>query len=100
MGTKIIIMDKKKAIGTIMSRRQHPDGSMSTAPMVPERATDEDGQPDGRLTAMQDFMAAHNEGSPQKMMEAMAAFHDLHRMKSEEAQDTEPDVESGPDTEE
>ena len=90
----MIIIDPKKAVGTIMARRQHKDGSTAEAPMKPEKATMEDGQPDGRLAAMQDFMAAHAEGSAQKMMEAMANFHDLHRMKSEQAEDTEPVVPS------
>jgi hypothetical protein len=95
----MIIYDKKKAVSTIMARRQHKDGSTTMAEMKPERSTSEDGQPDGRHAAMQDFMAAHKEGSAQKMMEAMANFIDLHRMASETAEDTTPEVPTQPESE-
>ena len=96
----MIIIDKKKAMATIMARRQHKDGSTSEAPMQPQRSTDMDGSADPRHAAAQDMLAAFHENDPQKLMEATANFHDLHRAHSEQAQDTEPEVESGPETEE
>ena len=95
----MIIYDKKRAVATIMARRQNKDGSTSQAEMKPEKASTEDGSPDGRLTAAQDMLAAVSEGSAQKMMEAMAAFHDLHRMASEKAESTTPEVPAQPESE-
>jgi len=93
----MIMFDKKKAMATIMSRRQHADGSMSEAPMKPEKASMEDGKMDGRHAAMEDFMRAHAEGSASKMVEAMVNFMDLHN--SHKAEDTEPEVPKQPDKE-
>ena len=54
-------------------------------PMKPEVVKDEDGNPDPRHSAMQDFMAAHHEGSAAKMSEAMKNFIDIHNsMPSDE----------------
>jgi len=92
----VIIHDRKKAVATIMSRRQHKDGSMTSAPMKPEASSALDGTPDGRHAAAQDILAAMDEKSPQKLMEALANFHDLHKMHSEQAQPSEPDVPAQP----
>ena len=97
----MIIFDKKKAIATMMGRRQHKDGSTTEAPMKPEMAAkSEGGEIDGRHAAAEDVLMAIHEGSAQKMMEALANFHDLHRDASEKAQSTEPKVVSGPKSEE
>jgi hypothetical protein len=98
--SKIIIIDKKKAMATIMARRQHKDGSTTEAPMQPQRSTEMDGTNDPRHAAAQDMLAAFHENNPQKLMEAAANFHDLHRQHSETVQDTTPEVVSGPETEE
>ena len=96
----MIIYDQKKAVGTIMASRKHSDGSTTTAAMKPQRSTAEDGEVDGRHAAAQDVIAAMDQKDPQKLMEAMANFHDLHRMHSETAQDTTPDVPEQQDSEE
>jgi hypothetical protein len=73
----VIIPEHKKAITTIMARR-HPDGEVTAAPMKPEMVKGEDGEVDGRHVAAQDIMAAFHEKSPEKLMHALANFHDLH----------------------
>jgi hypothetical protein len=95
----MIIFDKKKAMQTIMSKRHPKDGSVSSAPMATEAAQDEDGMPDGRHAAAQDILSAMHEKSPQKLMEAMANFYDLHAMHSQKSDDTEPEVPEQPDSE-
>lgn len=94
----MIMFDKKKAMATIMSRRQHKDGSMTTAPMVPSAAQTENGMADERHSAAQDIMAAMEEKHPGKLMDAMMKFMDAHN--SHKAEDTTPKVTEGPDTEE
>lgn len=71
--------DNKKAITTIIGKR-NAKGERTSEPtaMKPEIVKDEEGQLDGRHEAMRDFMAAHSEGSPQKMMDAMSNFIDIH----------------------
>jgi hypothetical protein len=55
--------------------------------MLPEVSKNDDGTPDGRHAAMEDFMAAHRAGSAQGMTDAMANFVDIHN--SMQKQDTE-----------
>jgi hypothetical protein len=80
----MIIYDKKKAITTMMAKRDK-DGNRSEAPMVPSEVKDEDGKEDPRHAAAQDVLSAMNEKHPAKLMEALAAFHDLHMMHKESA---------------
>lgn len=70
--------DEKKALMTIMRKRKESGGPSMAAPMKTEEVKSEDGEPDGRHAAAQDMMAAMNEKSPEKLMEAMMNFHDLH----------------------
>ena len=61
-------------MGTIMARRQHKDGSMSSAPMKAEKSSLEDGSVDPRHAAAEDVISAMNEKSPQRLMEAWLLF--------------------------
>lgn len=73
----MMMPDPKKAIMTIMAKR-HPDGSRSAAPMKEERSMSEEGEMDPRHAAAQDVMMAMHEKSPERLMQAMGNFHDLH----------------------
>lgn len=95
----MIIYDRKKAITTMMAKRHPKTGEVSSAPMAPSSVKDEDGNMDPRHAAAEDVISAMKEGHAGKLMEAMAAFHDLHRDHSEKAQDTEPEVAEQPDSE-
>lgn len=78
--------DEKKTIATIVSKRHPKTGEHSAAPMASERPTKlEGGEIDGRHAAAQDVMSAVHEKSPQKLAEALANFHDIHKMHSEKA---------------
>ena len=78
----MIITDQKKAIATMMAKRR-PDGSVDSAPMVPSSTKTEEGEIDPRHAAAEDIMTAFHEKHAGKLMEAMAAFHDLHSMRKE-----------------
>lgn len=77
----MIMLDKKKALETIMSKRNPQTGEVSSAPMAAQVSKSEEGEPDGRHAAAQDVIAAMNARDPQKLMEAMGNFHDLHAAK-------------------
>lgn len=78
----MMLHDTKKALMTIMRKRSEKSGEvMSEAPMKSESVKDEDGEVDGRHEAAQDMLSAFHEKSPEKLMAAMANFHDLHAMK-------------------
>lgn len=81
-----MIYDQKKAIATMMAKRDPKDGSMSTALMKPESVKKEDGELDGRHSAAQDILMAINEKSATKLMEAMQNFYDLCEMEEEAAE--------------
>jgi len=70
--------DKKQQMTTIMSKRTPKGDKVSEAPMKSEVVKHEDGQVDGRHVAAQDIIAALHEKSPEKLMHALANFHDLH----------------------
>lgn len=75
----MIIPEDKRRISTIMSSRKSAKGEdLGAAPMKPEIVKTEDNEIDGRHVAAQDMMAAMHEKSPEKLMRAMANFHDLH----------------------
>ena len=63
---------------TIMKKRS-ADGkhTVGPAPMKQEIVKDEDGEIDGRHVAMQDFLAATHEKSPEKMMQALIKKYSL-----------------------
>ena len=79
----MIIHDTKRAMQTIMAQRRGPDGSVAAAPLRPEVSETAEGVPDGRHAAASDVLMAIHEGSPQKLLESLAAFHDLHAMHSQ-----------------
>lgn len=80
----MFIHDKKQAAMTIMARRGEKGGPMTAgpAPMKSEVVKNEDGMMDGRHAAAQDMIAAMHEKSPEKLMNAMANFHDIHASMS------------------
>lgn len=51
---------------------------MGPAPMKPEVVMNEGGEVDGRHLAAQDILGAHHEKSPEKLMEALSNFINLH----------------------
>lgn len=71
--------DAKKTAMTIIGRRK-ANGARVSEPtaMKSEVVKTEDGEVDGRHVAAQDMFAAHSEGSPQKFMDALASFIDIH----------------------
>jgi hypothetical protein len=94
----MIILDRKKAMMTIMAKRHPKDGTQTQAPMASEASKTEDGEVDGRHAAAQDIIAALHEKSPQKLMEALANFHDLHMAAASKPAD-EPETPEQPDSE-
>lgn len=84
--------DHKKAAQTLIGRRDHR-GERIAQPteMKAEIVKTEDGEVDGRHTAMQDFMSAHKEGSAAKMAQALSNFMDIHSGMGHDASD--PDAE-------
>lgn len=81
----MIIPDKKRYMSVIMARRREPSGEVvSSGEVKPEISREENGEIDGRHQAAQDALMAMSEKSPQKFMEAMGNFIDLHQMKASE----------------
>ena len=78
----MMIHDQKKAMSSIMARRQGLDGDVPSAPLKQEVVTDADGVLDGRHAAAADLLAAIHEKSPMKVMDSLAAFHDMHVLHS------------------
>ena len=83
--------DKHKAITTIMAKRGPKGGQkiMGPAMMKSEEVMDEGGEVDPRHLAAQDILAAHQDGSALKLMDALANFMDLHHARHELAEDEE-----------
>ena len=79
----MIILDKKKALHSIMAKRHPKDGveSESQAPVKAEEVKDEDGNQDPLFVAAQDIMLAVKDGSVEQLMEALKAFVDMHAHK-------------------
>lgn len=69
-------------MATILSKRTPKGDKVSEAPMKPESVKDEHGEVDGRHVAAQDIIAAMHEKSADKLMQALANFHDLHSTAS------------------
>jgi hypothetical protein len=74
----MIIGDHKKTIMTIMSNRHPKDGETMSSPMKAEVHKDEGGEIDGRHAAAQDAIMAMHEKSPEKLMQALINFMELH----------------------
>lgn len=71
--------DNKKAVSVIRGRLDQAGNRVAMrSPMKPEIIKTENGEPDGRHEAMQDFMNAHHEGSAEKMSQAMQNFITIH----------------------
>jgi len=81
----MLLFDHKKAMATIVSKRNSKDGSMSSAPMKTEIAKDDDGSLDGRHSAAEDILMAIHEKSADKLNQALQNHHDLH-MSAEKAE--------------
>lgn len=82
----MIIPDKKRYQTFITSRRREPSGEVVSGPgsVKPEISKEENGEMDGRHQAAEDAILALGEKSPQKFMEALANFIDLHHLKASE----------------
>ena len=88
-----MFFDHKKAVTTIMAKRNGMgEPTMSPTPMKPEVVKNEDGTMDGRHAAAQDMMGAMHEKSPERLMQAMANFIDLHM---HEGNKPEPKTDTG-----
>ena len=89
-----MIHDHKKAIATMMAKRNPQDGTTSMAPMKPEISKEEDGSMDGRHAAAEDVLMAIHEKSAHKLKEALGNFHALHmaQMAKENTSETEDQV--------
>lgn len=83
----MLMIDKDKAMTTVMARRREKDGSTSESMQKPSKVMDEDLNADPRHEAAKDVLSAMSEKHPGKLMEAMAAFHDLHSMHPKESTD-------------
>lgn len=71
--------DIGKMAKIVMEKRSSKGESLSgPTPMNSEKVMKSDGSEDGRHVAAQDLMSAMNEKSPQKLMEALSNFIDLH----------------------
>jgi hypothetical protein len=81
----MLIHEKKKALQTLMMRRGEKGGPVTAgpAPMQAQMSMTEPGDPDGRLAAAQDAMAAFHNKDPQKLVEALGNFHDIHSSMNE-----------------
>lgn len=76
----MIILDKKKAMMSIMAKRHPKDGTMEQAPMAPTEVKTDDGNADPRHVAAQDILMAIHEGHPEKLMEGLKNFMELHTL--------------------
>lgn len=77
--------DDPKKIATIIASKRPPGGGpklMHNIPMKPEKVMNEGGEVDGRHIAAQEMMGAMHEKSPQKLMEALSNFIDIHHSKN------------------
>lgn len=72
----MIILDKKKAMFSIMAKRHPKDGieSEMKAPVVAVEIKDADGETEPLFVAAQDIMLAIKDGKPEQLMEALKAF--------------------------
>lgn len=85
----MLMWDKKRDMTSVMSQRKKGDEDYGPAKMKNESSMEEDGSMDGRHMAAQDILAAHSEGSPEKVKQAMINFIDLHMAARNEEMDEE-----------
>lgn len=64
-----------------MPGKQRDGGGAEDSAPVP--SLESDGSMDGRYAAMEDFLAAVEEKNPQKMLESLCNFIELHEMHEE-----------------
>ena len=74
-----MLFDKKRLVDSILKSSREEDGSQ-TGPtlMKNEVVKTESGEIDGRHVAAEDMLSAFHERSPQRLMDAMGNFLDLH----------------------
>jgi hypothetical protein len=78
--------DHKKSITTMMKKRSSKGDLVSgPTPLKPEVVRDEEGDLSGKHIAAQDIIAAHHEGSADKLNQALSNFIDLHKLGPSEA---------------
>ncbi len=80
----MIVPDIKKAITTIMAKRPPKDSESPSgaSPSHTDKPMIENGEIDGCHVAANDVMKAIEEKSPQKLMQALSNFLDMHDAKS------------------
>lgn len=78
----MIIPDLKSRVTTMIGSRRDSSGEMLSSPveMKAEKSMTEPGEPDERHIAAGDLISAIHEKSPQKLMEALSNFIDLHQI--------------------
>lgn len=75
----MIMPDDKRKIATIIASRRSAKGEpLGRAEMKVEVVKKENGEIDGRHVAAQDIMMSLAEKSPEKLMNALGNFFDLH----------------------
>ena len=86
----MIIPEDKKRITTIMNMRKSAKGeNLGASPLKPEIVKTADGEMDGRHLASQEMLHAIHEKSPEKFMNALMNFQDLHQSMKELPQNEE-----------
>lgn len=92
----MFMFDSKRDMGSIMAKRKKGDVEYGPGKMKNEDSKLEDGSLDGRHLAAQDALNAIKEGSPQKFMDAMVSFHEIHQsIKNKEAEESSGGEPSG-----
>ena len=85
-----MMIDPHKAIATVMDRKRGKDASLEReAPMLPSEVKSKELEMDPRHEAAKDVMGALHGKDSAKLMESLAAFHDLHQMHKESSKASE-----------
>lgn len=76
------MIDHKKALAIIVANRKRPAERhvMNSSHELPEK--NEEGGTDPKHAAAQDILHAFHEKSPQRLSEALTAFHHLHALSN------------------
>jgi hypothetical protein len=88
-----MMWDSKKMMQTLMQKRKSGGGPMEMGPtkMSPESSSDAEGEPDPRHAAAQDVMMSMDSKSPEKLMQSLANFVDLHLAQPQKENPMEED---------
>jgi hypothetical protein len=75
------LWDKKKQLQTLMMKRRSGGGAIEMGPteMNVEHSSSSENEPDPRHAAAQDIMMSMDSKSPEKLMQSLANFMDLHK---------------------